>query len=54
MQLPSSESNIVRVLLEDELHAQAKSRAALEGVSLAAWITDHGAQHATENERDKV
>lgn len=28
----------VRVLIEDDLHAQAKSHAALEGVSLAAWI----------------
>ena len=28
----------VRVLIEDDLHAQAKSHDALEGVSLAAWI----------------
>jgi predicted HicB family RNase H-like nuclease len=28
----------VRVIIEDELHKQAKARAALEGVSLALWI----------------
>ncbi len=28
----------VRIYLSDEAHAQAKSRAALEGVTLAAWI----------------
>ena len=28
----------IRVIIEDELHKQAKARAALEGVSLAVWI----------------
>lgn len=28
----------VRIYLSDEAHAQAKARAALEGVTLAAWI----------------
>ena len=28
----------VRIYLPDEVHAQAKARAALEGVTLAAWI----------------
>ena len=28
----------VRVMLADEVHAQVKSRAALAGMTLAAWI----------------
>lgn len=28
----------IRVIIEEDLHKQAKARAALEGVSLAAWI----------------
>jgi predicted HicB family RNase H-like nuclease len=28
----------VRVMLSEEVHAQIKARAALEGVTLAAWI----------------
>lgn len=28
----------VRIYLEDEVHAKAKASAALEGVTLAAWI----------------
>jgi predicted HicB family RNase H-like nuclease len=28
----------IRVIIEEGLHKQAKSRAALEGVSLASWI----------------
>jgi predicted HicB family RNase H-like nuclease len=28
----------IRVVIDEELHKQAKSRAALEGVPLAAWI----------------
>jgi hypothetical protein len=28
----------IRVIIEDDLHKQAKARAALEGVPLAVWI----------------